>query len=197
MHENLIEPPLECPTSGVLLGAFVKSFDLNNPAIGGSRAAKHLGSEKSLARSAREYFRGAKLAEPKRKIICHWVVEATLESGLLTGFGLPTDPNGPTPPVDEFLTEIPACWLGDWDAVYCQGASGWLHPPRELGGYVLGRQLVIDLVPRVAAVIQLMGGCQPEAVIPYAGDEKPGRALLHALMESSGRKLTRGGLAGR
>jgi len=190
------EPPFRCPTSGVLLGAVVKCFDLSDPRVGGERAAKHLGSAPSLGRRAREYFRGAWVAEEKRLEICRWTVLAILEAGLLRGLVLPADVDGSAPPkLEDFLTSLLDRWLAEWDFVYHRGSSGWPHLPRHLSGFVLGRQVVIDLALRAAALIQLMGGCPPESVIPYAGDDRPGRVLVHALMERSGRRLTREGLA--
>lgn len=194
--DDSAEPPFQCPTSGVLLGAVVKCFGLDDPEVGGERAAKHLGSEPSLGRRAREYFRGGWVAQEKQLEICRWAVQAAVHAGLLE-FSLPQDVDGSQPPsTEDFLTDVLVRWLAEWDFVYQRGCSGWPSPPRQLSGLVVGRQVVIDLALRVAAVIQLMGGCEPGAVIPYAGDERPGRALLLSLMESTGRAFTRESLAG-
>lgn len=182
-------PRLECPTSGVLLGAFVKAFSLDDPQVGGQHAAKHLGSEPSLGRGAREQFRGGWVD------ICAKVVEAAIHSGLLEGLRLPPQPNGKPMANEPFLSGLLAHWLDEWDRVYVQGSSGWPHPPLQLGGFVLGRQLVIDLALRVAALLQLMDMRVPAAVIPFAGDERPGRSLIDSLMDRTGRTFTREALA--
>lgn len=192
-----LEPRLECPTSGVLLGAIVKAFALDDPAVGGDRAAKHLGSEPSQGRRAREQFRGGWVADQKRREICAHVVRAALHAGLLRGLKLPQGLDGSTPEIEPFLTGVLTHWLDEWDYIYHRGASGWPYPPRQLGGFVLGRQVVIDLALRVTALIQLMGGSEPEAIIPFAGDDTPGRALMQALMKRSGQQLTREALASK
>lgn len=187
---------LRCPTSGVLLGAFVKAFGLDDPLVGGEKASKHLGSQPSLGRRAREYFRGAWVADEKRLELCGHVVDAVLASGLLHGLKLPPSGQDAAPPIDAFLTTQLSRWLGEWDSIYYQGASGWPHPPQNLGGFVLGRQLAIDLALRVSALIQLMGGCPPESILPLAGTERPGRSLFQSLGQEAGTNHTRESLAG-
>lgn len=189
-------PPFRCPTSGVLLGVLVKSFHLGLPEVGGERAAKHLGSDPSRGRRARDYFAGKWVADEKRQEICRWVVVAARHSGLLDGLTLPPGEEPPRPDalvvgLASFLDE----WLALWDAVYVQGSSGWPHPPQHLSGYVLGRQAVIDLALRTSALILLRGGCPPEAVQPAAATEHPGRSLIEGLVAESKCHFTREQLA--
>ncbi|QYK49079.1 MAG: tetratricopeptide repeat protein [Phycisphaeraceae bacterium] len=173
----------------------VKALDLGNPDVGGARASKHLGSEPSLGRSAREYFRGEWVAVPRQREICGWVVEAATSAGLFSTFTLPRDGNTDAPPAQEFLTDVLVQWLSDWDAIYFQGSTGWPDPHPSLAVFVLGRQAVIDLALRVTALVQLSGGCDWTQFVTHATEDKPGKAILSSLMATGSRHQTREGLA--
>ncbi len=189
-----LTPPFACPTSGVLLGAFVKALALDDPSVGG-RSASRLGSEPSLARQAREYFRGAWVAVDKQGEICGWVVAAALHSGVLDGLALPADETGRSRRIEDLLTYLLQRWLMSWDSVFHQGATGWPHPPRELGGLVLGRQAVIDLSLRMASLLQLMGISSDHEFVPCAAEEVPGKALIERLQARAARPMSRMDLA--
>src|SRR5688500_3782535 len=141
VERNVMDPndmKLECPTSGVLLGALVKAFELDDPEVGGPTAA-YLGS-KDEGRTARRYFGGETVHDATRSEICHFAVRAEIHADLLRGFDPPPDAGVFSRAWDDFLAEVLSGWLRTWDSVYHQSASGWPHPPRSLGGFVLGRQ---------------------------------------------------------
>lgn len=188
------ESRFECPTSGVLLGALVKAFQLDDERVSGP-AAKHLGSEPSLGRTARRYFEGTTVPNETRRQICAWVGQAVHYQGLLEGVSLPKDGPRPVPPLDQFVSGLLYEWLTHWDHLYVRAAAGWPHLPRALSGYVIGRQVVIDLVLRTAAVLHIAGHGQPEVVTLCAPAAQPGKALINHLMEHSGRRFTRDALA--
>ncbi|MFG0243782.1 MAG: helix-turn-helix domain-containing protein [Phycisphaerales bacterium JB054] len=137
------------------------------------------------------------MAEPRQREICRRVVEAALQSGVFGGLELPVDAAGHKPPLDVFLTAVLEGWLRMWDAVYYQGAQGWPHLAFELGGFVLGRQAVIDLAVRTSALLQLSGSSDPASMLALAADEHPGRAVIESLMKRSGCEVTRMTLASK
>ncbi|MBX3316701.1 MAG: tetratricopeptide repeat protein [Phycisphaeraceae bacterium] len=195
MERNQVIRSWNCPKSGVLLGVFVKAFDLGNPDVGGERAAKHIGSDPSLGRAAREYFRGEWVAEPRQRDICRWVVDAAFDAGLLSKFALPMDASGRAPDAKEFLADVLHHVLSEWDAIYLQGSMGWPDPHPSLAAYVLGRQLVIELALRVTALLQLTGGCDWPRFVIHVTDEKPGKAIISSMMQRASRHVTREELA--
>jgi len=130
-----------------------------------------------------------------REQICRRTVRAALDAKILDSFSLPDDGSRPTPSTVDFLAQVLADFLGMWDTVYHRAAEGWPHPPQALGGFVLGRQAVLDLAIRTAALMHLCNAGNPEGLAIAAPSDTAGRDLLNHLQEVTGKELTREGLA--
>ena len=104
-----------------------------------------------------------------------------MSAGYLDGLVIPPDVAGRPRGAYEVLLDTLQRWLHDWDWTYHRNSSGWPYPPQDLGGFVIGRQAVIDLALRVSAVLQLMGASDPRAIQVFAVEREPGRRVIHYL----------------
>lgn len=193
MNETRTSRPFRCPTSGQMLGALVSAFRLHQPSVGGP-AAEFLGSGNAGKRS-RDYFEGKWIPEETRHEICTWVVQALVHSQMLPALRLPPAPSGGTPETEQSLRVALFTWLHLWDAAFVAAAARWSAADAVLGGFVMGRQLVIDLALRWVTVCHLAGIDDPQVITVEDGRTGKARAILDAAMKRAGKSLTRDELA--
>ncbi len=185
--------PFKCPTSGQMLGALVSAFRLHQPSVGGP-SAEFLGSGNAGKRS-RDYFDGKWIPEETRHEICTWVVRALVHSQMLPTLRLPAAPSGGTPETEQSLRIALFTWLQIWDAAFVAAAARWPAADAMLSGFVMGRQVVIDLALRWVALCHLSGIDDPEVITIEDGRSGKARAILDRAIKRGGMSLTRDELA--
>ena len=148
---EMTEPQFSCPTSGLMLRGIILAFQLtqgddklqNSSLIGNADGQRNL----------RRYFEGNDSTEEVRSRAAAKIAAALLESGLVPEFRLPVQSGVGS--CAEALSEAIGHWARTWDAVYRQSSTGWPYLPRSLTGFIIGRELVFDIVLRLAAIIHL------------------------------------------
>lgn len=181
---EMTEPKLICPTSGPLLRAVVHAFRLMQN--GADSADTALVGSSAAQRSERRYFQGEDpTSDDVRDRAAAQVASALIEAGFLADAALPPD-SGHTS-IQTALAAAVTNWAKTWDEVYRQCSVGWPYLPLSLGGFVLGREVVMDLVLRVAAVIHLTGTNLTTLLIHAAHDDA-GRAILQDAMSRGDRQ---------
>lgn len=178
-----------CPTSGQMLGALVSAFRLHIPSVGGP-SAEFLGSGNAGKRS-RDYFEGKWVPEVTRDEICAWVVQAIVHSKILPEFLLPTALSGERPETEKSLRIALFTWLQIWDGAYMASAARWPRADLALAGFVMGRQVVIDLALRWGAVCQLCGITAAEAIVLEDGRQGKAKGIIESAFKRAGRQMTR------
>lgn len=148
---EMTEPQFSCPTSGQMLRGIILAFQLTQ---GDDKLQKSslIGNAEGQ-RNLRRYFEGNDPTEEVRSRAAAKIAAAILESGLVPEFRLPARSGVGT--CAEVLSEAIGHWARTWDAIYRQCSTGWPYLPRSLTGFIIGRELVIDLVLRLAAIIHL------------------------------------------
>ncbi len=189
MSDTGTSEPFNCPTSGQMLGALVSAFRLHQSSVGGP-AAEFLGNGNAGKRS-RDYFGGKWIPEETRHEICTWIVRALVHSQMLPPLRLPRAPSGDTPEIEQSLRMALFTWLQVWDAAFVATAARWPAADARLSGFVMGRQLVIDLALRWVAVCQFAGIDNPQIIAVDDGRSGRGRAIVEAAIKRSGKPLTR------
>ena len=148
---EMTEPQFSCPTSGQMLRGIILAFQLIQGDDKLQRSSLIGNAEEQ--RSLRRYFEGDNPTEDVRSRAASRIAAALLESGLVPEFRLPA--RSGVGSCAEVLSEAIGCWAQTWDAVYRQSSTGWPYLPRSLTGFIIGRELVFDLVLRLAAIIHL------------------------------------------
>lgn len=181
---EMTEPRLDCPTSGPLLRALVHAFRLTQ---GEADASEHkLVGSGEAERSERRYFQGENpTSDDVRDRAAARVASALIEVGFLPDAALPPDSGHPA--IRAALVVAVTNWAKTWDEVYRQCSVGWPFLPLSLGGFVLGREVVMDLALRVAAVIHLTDATFTTLMIHAAHDDA-GRAILQDAMSRGNRQ---------
>jgi len=183
----------KCPTSGQMLGALVSAFRLHQTSVGGP-SAEFIGSG-NAGKRARDYFEGKWIPEKTRREICTWVVQALVHSQIFPPIRLPAARSGETPKAEQALHIALFAWLQSWDTVFVASADRWPNADPALGGFVMGRQVVIDLALRWAAFCHLAGIDDPDTITIEDGRSGKARAILDAAIKRGGKSLTREDLA--
>lgn len=183
----------KCPTSGQMLGALVSAFRLHQPSVGGP-SAEFLGSGNAGKRS-RDYFEGKWIPEETRHEICTWVVQALVHSQILPEIRLPAAPSGGVPEVEQTLRIALFTWLQIWDAAFVASAARWPAADPPLSGFVMGRQVVIDLALRWGALCHLAGITDGSVIVFEDGRTGKAKSILETAIMRGGRTLTREELA--
>lgn len=168
-----------CPKSGQLLGAAVAAFHLDDPAVGGGDAARHL--DRSI-RHVKDYFAGEWVGEDRRQEVCHWVAVAIVASGLLAGLRFVRADGRSETPVAPILGATIHAWLRWWDAEFHVAADRWPGADRALSAVVLGRPAVIDFALRWTSVLVLSGRSAPGEV-PRWCEQSGGAKILRAAID--------------
>jgi tetratricopeptide (TPR) repeat protein len=148
---EMSEPLFNCSTSGQMLRVLVRAFQLAQ-SDDESQATPLIGNAEGQ-RSLRRYFEGDNPTEDVRSRAAARIAAALLASGLVPEFRVPAQSG--TRPCQEVLSEAIEQWATTWDAVYRQSSTGWPYLPQSLTGFIIGRELVFDLVLRLAAIIHL------------------------------------------
>lgn len=181
---EMTEPRLICPPSGPLLRAVVHAFRLMQD--GADSPETSLVGSSAAQRSERRYFQGEDPTSVEvRDRAAAQVASALIEMDFVTDAPLPDDPRHSS--IRAVLVAAVTDWAKTWDEVHRQCSIGWPFMPRSLGGFVLGREVVIDLVLRVAAVIHLTNRNATTLVIHAAHDDA-GRRILQDAMSLGGRQ---------
>ncbi|MBL8746464.1 MAG: hypothetical protein JNK58_08935, partial [Phycisphaerae bacterium] len=189
---EMTEPQLACPTSGPMLRAMVHALQLSRKDAESGTSSLVGGAVSE--RNERRYFEGKDVVPDElRHRIAGRIAFASVESGLVGSLRIAASSDFST--VQEALTSAVFGWLTTWDSVYHQCAIGWPYVPRSLGGFVLGREVVIDLVLRLAALLHLSGATPPPDLLVYAAMDNAGAGILHAAMRDAGREMTQCELA--
>lgn len=174
-----INRPLLCPKSGQLLDALVTAFRLDDPAVGGAQSARHLNRAE---RPAKEYFAGDWVGDERRQEVCDWVADALLHSGVLGALELPAEAPEGFPSLRPMLAGTLYAWLFNWDAAFHTVAARWPHADQAMGGFILGRQAVIDLALRWAAATFLTREGLPHGDRPPWAERASGSAVLRRVL---------------
>lgn len=180
------EPRFICPTSGPMLRAFIHAFQLGHEEAESPTAAL-VGSGEGQ-RSERRYFAGEDpTTEDVRQRAAARIASAILGTGIVPEFHLP--PKSGIRSCRDALSEAVTNWAHTWDVVYRQSSTGWPYLPRALTGFVIGREIVSDLVLRCAALIHLLD-ITPSAIsslaLAFGDDAAPG--ILREAMRMGGMK---------
>lgn len=179
---EMTEPKLICPTSGPLLRAVIHAFRL---AQDGAHSPETLVGSAPAQRSERRYLEGEDpSSDDVRNRAAAQVASALIDMGLLADTALPHESGHSS--IRSALIAAVTNWARTWDEVYRQCSVGWPFVPRSLGGFVLGREIVMDLVLRVAAVIHLTGSNQALPAL-HAAHDHAGRAILADVMKRQSR----------
>lgn len=183
---EMTEPQLTCPTSGPMLRAMVHAFRLSREDA--EKGTSSLVGSAESERNERRYFEGeVVVSDELRHRVAGRVASALIETGLVGGLRIAAPSAFST--AQDVLTSAVFGWLTTWDAVYHQCSVGWPYAPRSLGAFVLGREVVIDLVLRIAALLHLTDGTQPSDLAVYAAMENAGAGILQAAMRDAGREM--------
>lgn len=178
---QMTEPQFHCPTSGEMLRCFVRAFqltDYNNKSTPSALIGNSDGQ-----RNLRRYFEGNDPNEDVRSRAAAKIAAALLEAGLVPEFRLPARSGVGT--CAEVLSETIGYWAQTWDAVYRQSSTGWPYLPRSLTGFIIGRELVFDLVLRLVAIIHLAD--LPVGTFEIlAGHDDACRKILQKAMDMGG-----------
>lgn len=169
-----------CPKSGQLLGALVAAFRLDDPAVGGGDAARHLNR---TIRHVKDYFAGEWVGDDRRQEVCRWVGGAIVESGLLAGLRFRRAEDGAETAVAPILGATIHAWLRWWDAEFHVAADRWPGADRALSAVALARPAVIDLALRWTSVLVLSGRSAPGEV-PRWCEQSGGAKILRAAIDS-------------
>ena len=181
---EMTEPKLICLTSGPLLRAVVHAFRLMQD--GADSPESTLVGSSAAQRSERRYFRGEDPTnDDVRDRAVAQVASALIEVGFLKDAALPPDSGHSS--IRTALVAAVTDWAKTWDEVYRQCSVGWPFVPLSLGGFVLGREIVMDLALRVAAVVHLTDTNLTMPVI-HAARNDSGRAILLDVMGRHGRQ---------
>lgn len=151
-----------CLTSGQMLGALVSAFRLHQSSVGGP-SAEFIGSG-NAGKRARDYFEGKWIPEETRHEICTLVVQALVHSRILPPLRLPAASSGEALETEQVLRIALFTWLQIWDAAFVAPAARWPSADAALSGFVMGRQVVIDLALRWAAFCHLAGFDDPDTI---------------------------------
>lgn len=174
-------PPVSwCPKSGQLLGAVVAAFHLDDPAVGGRDAARHL--DRSV-RHVKDYFAGEWVGDDRRQEVCRWVAEAFVKSGLLAGLRFATAEDEAETPVAPIVAATIHAWLCWWDAEFHVAADRWPGADRVLSAVVLARPVVVDAALRWTSVLVLSGRSTPTET-PTWCDQGGGAKILRAAIDA-------------
>lgn len=179
----------KCPTSGQMLGALVSAFRLHLPSVGGG-TSEFLGSG-NAGKQARNYFQGKWVPEQTRHDICSWVVQALVHSDLLPAVELPAAPSRENPDLEQTLRMGLFTWLQVWDAAYVTAAQRWHAADGALAGFILGRQVVIDLALRWGALCHLCKITDCDSIWFEDGRSSKGKSIIEAAMKRAGKTMTR------
>jgi hypothetical protein len=183
----------KCPTSGQMLGALVSAFRLHQPSVGGP-SAEFLGSG-NAGKRARDYFEGKWIPEETRHEICTWVIQALVHSKILPEIRLPAAPSGGVPEIEQTLRIALFTWLQIWDAGFVASAARWPAADPPLSGFVMGRQVVIDLALRWGALCHLAGITDRNLIVLEDGRTGRAKSILETAIKRAGKSLTREELA--
>ena len=189
MSETDTSRPFKCPTSGQMLGAIVSAFRLHQRSVGGP-SAEFLGNRNAGKRS-RDYFEGKWIPEGTRHQICTWVIQALVHSQMIPALRLPAEPSGGTPETEQSFRIALFTWLQIWDAGFVAAAARWPAADGPLSGFVMGRQVVIDLALRWTALCHLSGIDNPDTVTIEDGRTGRARSILDTAIVRGGKSLTR------
>ncbi len=180
MDRNATPSPRSwCPKSGQLLGAVVAAFHLDDPAVGGRDAARHL--DRSL-RHIKDYFAGEWVGEERRQEVCRWVAEALVNSGLLAGLRFARAEDGAETPVAPILAATIHAWLRWWDAEFHVAADRWPGADRAMSAVALARPVVVDLALRWTGVLVLSSRSAPKEA-PRWCEQGGGAKILRAVID--------------
>lgn len=183
---EMTEPRFDCPTSGQMLRGFIHALQLGQGDAESPTAAL-VGSDEGQ-RSERRYFAGEDpTTEDVRQRAAARIASALLCTGIVPEFRLP--PKSGVRSCRDALAEAFTNWAHTWDDVYRQSSTGWPYLPRSLTGFVIGREIVFDLVLRCAALIHLLD-VNPSALSPLAlavGDDAA-PSILREAMKMGGMK---------
>jgi len=173
---EMTEPQLECPTSGPMLRALIHDFRLVGE--GAPRSASSLVGSAESERNERRYLEGNSVVpDDVRQRVSAKVATALIEAGLAADLRLP--PGSSFTSTNEVLTAAVSNWVATWDAVYHQCSVGWPYIPRSLGMFVLGREIIIDLVLRIAAVLNHSKDSSIDLTI-HAAHDAAGASIINA-----------------
>jgi tetratricopeptide (TPR) repeat protein len=185
---EMTEPRLECPASGPMLRELIHAFRLGREGASGTDSSL-VGSAVG-ERNERRYFKGQTVVPKEvRQRVAAKVATALIEAGLVEDLRLSPESGFST--ADGVFAAAVSNWVATWDAVYHQCSVGWPYIPRSLGVFVLGREVVIDLVQRVAAVLHLSGSTSVDWTI-HAAHDGAGASILNAAI---GREMSYSELA--
>jgi hypothetical protein len=176
-----------------MLGALVSAFRLHQPSVGGP-SAEFLGSG-NAGKRARDYFEGKWIPEETRHEICTWVVQALMHSQILPGIRLPAAPSGGEPEVEQTLRIALFTWLQIWDAAFVASAARWPAADPPLSGFVIGRQVVIDLALRWGAICHFAGITDGSVISLEDGRTGKAKSIIEQAIKRCGKSLTREELA--
>lgn len=186
-----------CPTSGQMLGMVVRAFRLNLSEVGGP-AAERIGNG-DAGKSARNYFAGNWVVDDTRRDICRQIAQALVHSGMVPYFVRPVHPSSGKPPdaagTEQLIRMALFTWVQIWDEAYQIPASRWHRAHSELAGFVLGRQLVVDLSLRLAALLHFVGVANGECLSIEDGRGGKGAPIINGALKRAGISATREELA--
>lgn len=169
-----------CPTSGHILREFVSAFRLDEPSVGGERAAAVLDRANH---PAKRYFAGDWLGPDQRRVVCSAVVDALLNSGILPRLELQEGDDGDRATAAELLVDALVAWLAWWDRDFLATARVCPSvPDRALTALVLARPVVIDVALRLSGALALLGFAASRSA-PAWLDRLGGAKLLRALLQ--------------
>ena len=185
-HFQMIESKMICPASGPLLRAVIHAFSLmqeSDTAPTGTLVGSGISE-----RSERRYLEGVDPAsEDVRNRVVADIASALLGMDFVTDAQLPFGLEHTL--IRQTLVEAVTDWAKAWDEDFRQCSVGWPFIPLSLGGFVLGREVVMDLALRVAAVIHLTNTNLP-AVVIHAAHDKAGKAILRDALSLSNHEFT-------
>lgn len=172
-----------CPTSGQLIGFVVKAFRLDDPEIGGP-VSHDLNA--TLQKTAQRFFRGERIDHQTGDMLCRQFAMALFHSRLFGEFeGTVQSEDGQIGWDVVFERAVIHC-ARVWDHEFWQSAAPYPRADKRLATLIVGRQVVIELALRHAALVLMKKFEIPKQEEPWWTDERGFGAFLKEIKLSCG-----------